>query len=86
MLYNFQIRILLKQTFSRCRESIFDHHLPNHVSAQRSNTFQMSEYHRRQGETCVTQIPECTPFAPAFVSNDPKLLTSPIIKDATDTT
>ena len=46
----------------------------------------MSEYHRRQGETCVTQIPECTPFAPAFVSNDPKLLTSPIIKDATDTT
>ena len=39
----------------------------------------MSEY-KRQAETCVTQIPECTPLAPA-VANDPKDVVAPIIKN-----
>ena len=39
----------------------------------------MSEY-KRQAETCVTQIPECTPLAPA-VANDPKDVAAPIIKN-----
>ena len=39
----------------------------------------MSEF-KRQGETFVTQIPECTPLAPAL-SNSPKDISAPIIKN-----
>ena len=39
----------------------------------------MSEL-KRQGETCVTQIPECTPLAPAL-ANSPKDISAPIIKN-----
>ena len=77
---SFQIRILLNQTYSRFRE-----YLPSYFHARQdyrnttTNAFQMTEY-KRQGETCVTQIPECTPLAPAVASN-PKVGTSPIIKN-----
>ena len=39
----------------------------------------MSEF-KRQGETCVTQIPECTPLAPAL-ADSPKDISAPIIKN-----
>ena len=39
----------------------------------------MSEF-KRQGETFVTQIPECTPLAPAL-ANSPKDISAPIIKN-----
>ena len=72
-----QICILLNQTYSKYRE-----YLPSYFPSRRDtrgmNAFQMSEY-KRQAETCVTQIPECTPLAPA-VANDPKQASGPIIK------
>ena len=74
----FQICILLNQTYSKYRE-----YLPSYFQSRGDNrghnTFQMSEY-KRQAETCVTQIPECTPLAPA-VANDPKDVVAPIIKN-----
>ena len=63
-----QIRNLLDQTYGRLLDSGFDNVFLSYLSDRRnnrsSNTFRMSEY-RQQNETCVTQIPESTPLAPA---------------------